>query len=137
MHIEFDIKNSGITYVSGDHSAVVPQNDPEVVVALSKRLGIHEKLDVAFNMTAIDSSSSKKHPFPCPTTYRTALSKYLDIMNPPKGHILSAMAEYAESQDERGALLGLLGSENKACIIIILSSFISVHLIIELIESLH
>jgi len=34
-------------------------------------------------MTALDPTLAKKHPFPCPTTYRSALTFYLDIMSSP------------------------------------------------------
>jgi|GEM_PF-4060382 FAD binding domain. len=36
-----------------------------------------------FTMTALDPTLAKKHPFPCPTTYRSALTFYLDIMSSP------------------------------------------------------
>lgn len=39
--------------------------------------------------------SNKKHPFPCPTTYRTALTHYLDITNPPRTNVLYELAQYA------------------------------------------
>lgn len=38
--------------------------------------------------------SSKKHPFPCPCTYRTALSYYLDVTSNPRTHVLKELAEY-------------------------------------------
>lgn len=39
--------------------------------------------------------SNKKHPFPCPTTYRTALTHYLDITNTPRTNVLYELAQYA------------------------------------------
>jgi len=39
--------------------------------------------------------SSKKHPFPCPCTYRTALTYYLDITSNPRTHIMKELIEYA------------------------------------------
>ena len=41
-------------------------------------------LDQVFTLTDLDEDSSKKHPFPCPTTYRTALSYYVDITALPR-----------------------------------------------------
>uniref|UniRef100_A0A3P8YJH1 NADPH--hemoprotein reductase n=1 Tax=Esox lucius TaxID=8010 RepID=A0A3P8YJH1_ESOLU len=41
------------------------------------------------------NESNKKHPFPCPTTYRTALTHYLDIMHPPRTNVLYELAQYA------------------------------------------
>ena len=41
-----------------------------------------------FTLINLDEDSSKKHPFPCPTTYRTALSHYVEITALPRTHIL-------------------------------------------------
>lgn len=38
--------------------------------------------------------STKKHPFPCPCTYKTALSHYLDITSNPRTHVLKELAEH-------------------------------------------
>lgn len=45
--------------------------------------------------------SNKKHPFPCPTTYRTALTHYLDINNPPRTNVLYELAQYASDPKEQ------------------------------------
>lgn len=45
--------------------------------------------------------SNKKHPFPCPTTYRTALTHYLDINNPPRTNVLYELAQYASDSKEQ------------------------------------
>ena len=49
--------------------------------------------------------ASKKHPFPCPCTYRTALSHYLDITSVPRTHILRELAEYAAEDKDKEFLL--------------------------------
>lgn len=54
--------------------------------------------------------ASKKHPFPCPTTYRTAFSHYLDITSTPRTHILRELAEYAQDQKDKDFLLKLTSS---------------------------
>ncbi len=41
-----------------------------------------------FTMTNVDEDATKKNPFPCPTTYRTALTHYVDITALPRTHIL-------------------------------------------------
>lgn len=45
--------------------------------------------------------SNKKHPFPCPTTYRTALTHYLDITHPPRTNVLYELAQYASDPKEQ------------------------------------
>lgn len=52
--------------------------------------------------------SSKKHPFPCPCSYRTALSYYVDITSNPRTHIFKELAEYTTDEKEK-ELLKLIG----------------------------
>ncbi|OWK11381.1 POR [Cervus elaphus hippelaphus] len=82
MHLELDISDSKIRYESGDHVAVYPANDSALVNQLGEILGAD--LDVIMSLNNLDEESNKKHPFPCPTSYRTALTYYLDITNPPR-----------------------------------------------------
>jgi len=51
--------------------------------------------------------ASKKHPFPNPCTYRTALLHYLDITSCPRTHILRELAEYATAEKDKELLLKL------------------------------
>ncbi len=57
----------------------------------------------------VTEDASKRHPFPCPTTYRTALSHYLDITSIPRANVLKELAEYAEDDVEKQKL-ALMGS---------------------------
>ena len=112
IHLDINIKDTPINYKVGDHVGVFPQNDPEEVKKLGVRLGIPD-LDQVFTMTALDPTSAKKHPFPCPTTYRSALTFYLDIMSIPRTHILKAMIEYAEDEKDRARLTHLTSSDGR------------------------
>ncbi|XP_060572086.1 NADPH--cytochrome P450 reductase-like [Ruditapes philippinarum] len=105
MHIEFDISGSKIRYEAGDHVAVYPINDTEIVEAIGKRLNID--LDTVFTLTNVDEEASKKHPFPNPCSYRTALLHYLDITHCPRTHVLRELAEYAEDEKDKEFLLKL------------------------------
>ena len=99
MHIEFDITGSKIRYEAGDHVAVYPVNATELVEGIGNRL--QADLDTLFSLVNIDEDASKRNPFPCPTTYRTALSHYLDITNPIRTNILRELLEYAESDKDK------------------------------------
>lgn len=99
MHLELDISDSKIRYESGDHVAVYPANDSALVNQLGKILGAD--LDVVMSLNNLDEESNKKHPFPCPTSYRTALTYYLDITNPPRTNVLYELAQYARSPRSR------------------------------------
>ncbi|KAH3886012.1 NADPH--cytochrome P450 reductase-like [Dreissena polymorpha] len=98
MHIEFDISGSKIRYEAGDHVAIFPKNDTAVVEKIGKRLGVD--LDTVITLTNVDDEASKKHPFPNPCSYRTALLHYLDITSTPRTHIMRELAEYARDKDK-------------------------------------
>jgi len=98
MHIEIDICESGIKYEAGDHVGIYPTNDPELVEKLGKLLEID--LDEVISMDNIDPDASKKHPFPCPCSYRTALLHYVDITSTVKTHVLSEFVEHTKDPEE-------------------------------------
>lgn len=56
-------------------------------------------------MKALDEDATKKSPFPVPTTYRTALLHYVDIMALPRTHVLKEFAEYTTDPTEKAKLL--------------------------------
>ena len=58
--------------------------------------------------------ASKKHPFPCPTTYHTALSHYLDITHPPRTNVIKELAEYAQDPKEKDFLLKMTAATHEA-----------------------
>uniref|UniRef100_A0A8C9Z5T8 NADPH--cytochrome P450 reductase n=1 Tax=Sander lucioperca TaxID=283035 RepID=A0A8C9Z5T8_SANLU len=99
MHLELDITGSKIRYESGDHVAVFPTNDSTLVNKLGQILGVD--LDVVISLNNLDEESNKKHPFPCPTTYRTALTHYLDITHPPRTNVLYELAQYASDPKDQ------------------------------------
>ncbi|XP_072557393.1 NADPH--cytochrome P450 reductase-like isoform X1 [Paramormyrops kingsleyae] len=99
MHLELDVTGSKIRYESGDHVAVFPVNETALVNQIGEILGVD--LDTVFSLNNLDEDSNKKHPFPCPTTYRTALMHYLDISNPPRTNVLYELAQYATNPQEQ------------------------------------
>ncbi|XP_065174334.1 NADPH--cytochrome P450 reductase isoform X2 [Atheta coriaria] len=102
MHIELDIDGSKMRYDAGDHLAIYPINDTEQVEKIGKLTKTN--LDTIFTLINTDEESSKKHPFPCPCTYRTALTHYLDITMNPRTHVLKELSEYATDPKEKELL---------------------------------
>ncbi|XP_010891863.2 NADPH--cytochrome P450 reductase isoform X1 [Esox lucius] len=102
MHLDLDISGSKIRYDSGDHVAVYPINDISVVNRIGQILDAD--LDAVISLNNLDEESNKKHPFPCPTTYRTALTHYLDITNPPRTNVLFELAQYATDPKDQETL---------------------------------
>lgn len=103
LHVELDISDSKMRYEAGDHVAVYPINDMDLV----ERLGqlTNANLDEIFSLINTDQESSKKHPFPCPTSYRTALSHYVEITALPRTHILRELVEYCSNEEDKKKLL--------------------------------
>uniref|UniRef100_T2MGU1 NADPH--cytochrome P450 reductase n=1 Tax=Hydra vulgaris TaxID=6087 RepID=T2MGU1_HYDVU len=108
MHIEFDINQSGIRYEAGDHVAVYPTNDTELVEKLGDLLGVN--LDDIFSLNNIDLEASKKHPFPCPTSIRNALLYYVDITSIVKLHVLQEFIQYTTAETDLAILKKLCDS---------------------------
>jgi len=102
MHIELSIEGSKMRYDAGDHVAMFPVNDKSLVEKLGQLC--NADLDTVFSLINTDTDSSKKHPFPCPTTYRTALTHYLEITAIPRTHILKELAEYCTDEKEKELL---------------------------------
>lgn len=109
-HIEVNIEGSKMRYEAGDHIGVYPKNDEDLVTKIGKLL--HVGLDTVITLKNVDTDSSKKHPFPCPTTYRTALTYYVDITNPPRTHILKELAEYTSDEKDK-QFLKSIGSSSE------------------------
>lgn len=98
MHIEIDISGCGIRYESGDHVGIYPTNDGELVEPIGKLLSVD--LDEVISLDSIDKDSGKKHPFPCPCSYRTALTHYVDLASPVKTHVLIELLPYTTDKAE-------------------------------------
>ncbi|XP_017485883.1 PREDICTED: NADPH--cytochrome P450 reductase-like [Rhagoletis zephyria] len=111
MHIEIDIKNSKLRYEAGDHVAVYPQNNTELVEKLGKLCGAN--LDTVFTLRNLDEDSSKKNPFPCPTTYRAALTYYVDITSTPRTHVLKEISDYATNEEQKEQLKKMSSSSDE------------------------
>ena len=102
MHIELDLGESRIRYEAGDHVAIYPTNDEKLVNKIAELLNID--LDTVFTMKALEEDAIKKSPFPVPTTYRAALSHYVDITALPRTHVLKEIASYTTDEKEKEIL---------------------------------
>lgn len=111
MHIELDISGSGIRYEAGDHVAVYPTNDVELVEKIGKIL--NTDLSIVMSLENMDPSASKKNPFPCPCTYRTALMHYVDITSTVKSHVLAELIKYTTDEKDLEKLNDLTSSNEK------------------------
>ncbi|ETW01203.1 hypothetical protein H310_06794 [Aphanomyces invadans] len=109
LHLEFDIKNTGVSYATADNLAILPENDPALVSRVATALRFDE--DGVVELKPLDKTT--KLPFPTPATIRTILSRYLDLNAAPRKGALAALAHYATSADEQDKLLRLASVDGK------------------------
>lgn len=89
LHLELDTSGSGMSSDPGDSLGIVPQNDPELVGALLKRLGWDGKrvfsvapADRSGSQDAADSKLLPHLHWPC--SLQHALTHHCDIASPPR-----------------------------------------------------
>lgn len=110
MHLELDISGAKLRYDAGDHVAVYPTNDAALVSRLGEVLGVD--LHTVISLNNLDEESNKKHPFPCPTSYHTALTHYLDITSPPRTNVLYELAQYASDPKDQDMMRKMASSSS-------------------------
>ncbi len=59
-----------------------------------------EDLETPFALENMEELASRRHPFPCPCSFRTAFTYYLDISGPPRASLLGDLASFAPNPDE-------------------------------------
>lgn len=112
VHVEFDISGTGITYQHGDHLGVFAENAMPVARRAAACLGL--SLDDAFSLTSPENApASLPPPFPTPCTLATALTKYADLLSPPRKAALAALASVATDPEEAARLNHLASSLGK------------------------
>lgn len=70
-------------------------------------------MDTVFTLRNLDEDSSKKNPFPCPTTYRAALTYYVDITSTPRTHVLKEISDYATNEEQKELLKKMSSSSDE------------------------
>jgi sulfite reductase alpha subunit-like flavoprotein len=114
LHVELDLGNSGITYAPGDAIGILPENDPEMVDELLKRLNLFEQKDHFINTECSDAeklSLYPKHLNVCQddrrVTVRELFLKYIDLSATVNTTTIRALADHCTDRMQRQDLLML------------------------------
>lgn len=87
------------------------QNETKLISELATRLNIN--LDETFALKAVDAFTKKRQPFPCPCTYRTALTHYVELTQQPGFNVLGELVQYANDEKEAARLKFLVSKEGR------------------------
>ena len=107
-HVEFRLPNS-MNYEAGDHLAVYPENDPELVLRFASLIG-EPNLGRAILVKADEISvESLRHlPLGIPTKVSDLLGKHVDLQAPVTASFLNAAVACATDQQQRDVLHEIL-----------------------------
>lgn len=108
LHMEIDISGSNLSYQTGDHIAVWPNNAGREVDRLLDVIGLSEKRDTVITVKGLDATA--KVPFPTPTTYDTVFRYQLEICAPVSRQFVGTLAQFAPNDDVK-AKMTEIGSE--------------------------
>jgi len=114
LHIEVDVscKHDQVQYQTADNLAVLPLNDSALVAKVAKALKYD--LDSVFRLKpSKDSKESFQHLFPTPCSIRECLTRYCDLVTPPRRSELKLLAQYAKDPLDRTALERMASKEGK------------------------
>lgn len=107
IHVELELKNTKVEYVTADNLAILPENDPDMVNVLIDQMGYDGEM--RFGLKPLDDKW--KAPFPYPCTVQHALTNYVDIGNAPRRNVLGTLAEYAKDEEDKRRLQYLASKE--------------------------
>lgn len=98
----------GVIYAAGDHLAVSPENDAELVARVAKRFGF-ETSDV---VTLRSLRGGGILPVDAPMTVGELLGQHLELTAPATRRDLEALARYTECPPHKAKLLALRGESD-------------------------
>jgi len=94
----------GVTYRTGDHLTVVPDNPEDVVARVAARFGLNLDLVVAINPR---QKTRRAIPVDRPVTIRQLLTHFVELQNPATPAQIKVLAECNPCPPEKAALEGL------------------------------
>ena len=97
LHMEINIEGSKLSYTTGDHIAIWPNNSGAQVDRFLDVLNLKEKRDTVFTAKGLDATA--KVPFPSPTTYDAVVRYHMEICAPVSRQFVSNLAQFAPNEE--------------------------------------
>lgn len=105
-HVEMDLKNTGLSYMTADNLHICPENDPQTVAIVANACGFDLNATISLVPAKDSPAGSSAAPlFPIPITVRTMLTRYVDLNGEPKRQLLGFLAQFASNAAEKQRLL--------------------------------
>ncbi|CAG5163888.1 uncharacterized protein ALTATR162_LOCUS6572 [Alternaria atra] len=105
LHMEISIAGSNLSYTTGDHIAIWPNNAGKEVDRLFKILGKEDQRHTVIAVKGLDPTA--KVPFPSPTTYDAAVRFHIEINAAVSRQLVSVIAQFAPNDDIKAEIVKL------------------------------
>ncbi|KAH4255515.1 NADPH--cytochrome P450 reductase [Parastagonospora nodorum] len=105
LHMEIDITGSNLSYTTGDHIAIWPNNAGKEVDRVFKVLGKEDKRHTVITVKGLDPTA--KVPFPSPTTYDAAIRYHVEIGAAVSRQLVSTIAQFAPTEEIKAEMVKL------------------------------
>ncbi|KAI8942413.1 hypothetical protein NX059_000487 [Plenodomus lindquistii] len=105
LHMEISIAGSNLSYTTGDHIAIWPNNAGKEVDRVFKVLGKEDKRHTVIAVKGLDPTA--KVPFPSPTTYDAAVRYHLEINAAVSRQLVSGIAQFAPDEEIKAEMVKL------------------------------
>lgn len=108
LHLEIDLSGSKMSYTTGDHVAVWPNNSGKEVDRFLSVTGLTDKQHTVIAVKGLDATA--KVPFPSPTTYEAVVRYQMEICAPCSRQFVAGLAQFAPN-DEIKADISRIGGD--------------------------
>jgi NADPH-ferrihemoprotein reductase len=105
LHMEISVAGSNLSYTTGDHIAIWPNNAGREVDRMFKILGKEDKRHTVIHVKGLDPTA--KVPFPSPTTYDAALRFHVEIGAAVSRQLVSTIAQFSPNEDIKAEMVKL------------------------------
>jgi NADPH-ferrihemoprotein reductase len=113
LHLEFNLKGSGLTYHTADNLAILPENNSEMVNKLASILGYNLEEIIDFEPTEEGEENDWKLQYPTPCSVKELLTCYIDLSGKVNQSTLKHLVAYLQDSEQRKHIANLSKMENR------------------------